>query len=87
MTNEIKLLLALCKALGFEVETTLDYQERKENMQVAMKYNSAWPPQRTDRRILASSGPHNQLDIDKDGLYTSLLIDPVVDYKLHKRED
>ena len=29
MENEMKLLMALCDALGFDVETTLDYQERE----------------------------------------------------------
>ena len=29
MTNEMKLLTALCDALGFEVDTVLDYQERE----------------------------------------------------------
>ena len=85
MTNEMKLLHALCEALGFEVETTLDYMPRKEGKSSAMKHIRVMGPP-TDR-VLSSTGPFGKLDIDQDGEYTSLLISPVVDYKLHKRTD
>jgi len=82
MTQEMKLLHALCEALGFEVETTLDYMERREPAHTAIKdYNTG---HRVDR-VLASEGPHNRLTIDTDGSYTSLLISPIVDYKLTKK--
>jgi len=80
MTNEMKLLQALCEALGFEVETTLDYMPRKENKSAAMKYNRG---PRQDRS-LAVDGPDRALAIDSDGRYTSLLTTPVIDYKLTK---
>jgi hypothetical protein len=83
MSDEMKLLRALCDALGFEVETTLDYAPRRENKTTAMAYNSG----RTGMdRCLASSGPHNKLDIDENGDYTSLLKSPIVEYKVVPKE-
>jgi len=86
MTNEMKLLQALCEALGFEVETTLDYQERKESKEAAMKINTL-PVGGNPERVLATIGNGVMLDIDEGEIYTSLLINPIVDYKLHKRND
>lgn len=83
MTNEMKLLQALCKALGFHVETIIDRQERKENKIEAMRYNRAYI--KLDRR-LQTTGPMGALDIDENGLYTSYLINPVISYKLTKME-
>lgn len=84
MSQEMKLLLALTEALGFEVETTLDYQERKEPKHIAIPtYNSG----RTDLdRELVAEGPHNMLLIDEDGMYTSMLKSPIVDYKVRAKQ-
>jgi hypothetical protein len=81
MSKEFELIYALCEALGFEVETELDYMPRKETIESAREHNSGFPNKRSDR-VLASIGPHNKLDIDEDEMYTSLLISPVVSYKL-----
>lgn len=83
MTNEMKLLMALCDALGFEVETTLDYQERKENQHEAMRHNQGNGFPETDRHLLHTNG---RLDIDEDGWYRSRLDNPEMDYKLTKKE-
>ena len=81
MTNEMKLLQELCKALGFEIETVIDRKERKERKQTAMAYNS--PYTKVDRRPKCGQGKYGGgLDIDKDGVYTSYLIDPIITYKL-----
>jgi len=86
MTNEMKLLQQLCKTLGFEVETIIDRKERKENKQTAMAYNS--PYGQVDRRLKFGRGKFgNDLDIDKDGMYTSYLIEPVISYKLTRTEE
>ena len=37
MSKEFDLIYALCEALGFEVETALNYQERKESVENAME--------------------------------------------------
>ena len=79
MTNEMKLLYALCEALGFEVEIILDYKERKESKDSAMRYNQGTPGM---DRVLACTGPNQTLHIDENREYTSLLINPIVDYKL-----
>ncbi|GAG24976.1 unnamed protein product, partial [marine sediment metagenome] len=40
MTNEMKLLTALCDALGFEVEIERDYDDRKVDYAQAMQHQS-----------------------------------------------
>ena len=81
MSDEMKLLRALCDALGFEVETTLDYAPLKEGRDATLRYNVIHLGQERFRR-LAASGPDNKLDRDEDGYYTSLLIEPIVNYKV-----
>ena len=82
MSKEFDLIYALCEAMGFEVETTLDYQERKESYDNAIRINKGGYG---GDRALASAGPYGKLVIDADGEYTSLLVTPIVDYKLIKR--
>jgi len=79
MTNEMKLLTALCEALGFEVEVNLDSSERKEFADSAMQYNTGCGFQ---GRRLKASGKDLKLDIDTDGYYTSYLIEPITTYAL-----
>lgn len=86
MTNEMKLLQELCKALGFQIETTIDRKERKETAITAEWYNKG-PGQLRQYRRLKSDEPHGMLDIDKDGMYTSYLIEPVISYKLTRIEE
>ena len=76
MTNEMSLLIALCEALGFEVEAELDYQERR----LANRDDVRWDESRT----LKCKGPHGMLDVDSDGMYTSMLKTPVITYTLIK---
>ena len=85
MTDEMKLLMALCDALGFGVEVTMDREPRKETKEMAMCHNTGigWP--HTDRRLVCEDHHSGRLLIDKDGLYTSELRDPIVSYKLHKK--
>ena len=83
MSQEMKLLTALCEALGFEVVTDLDYKERKECQSVAMEINLG---QYNGDRVLMSEGQQCKLRIDKNGLYTSLLKSPVVSYSLKRSE-
>ena len=73
MTQEMKLLYALCDALGFDVEVNLDYMERKESKESAMQYKQGRVGM---DRVLAAS---------ENGDYTSLLVSPVVDYKLTRK--
>ncbi len=81
MSEEMKLIVALCSALGFKVERTIDRKERKETKDNAMKYNTG----HVTERKLTYSGV--MLDIDKDGMYTSYLTEPEVSYKLIKDGD
>jgi len=79
MTEEMKLLRALCEALGFEVKVNLDYKERKESQNSAMRYNDG----RHDHdRTLKADGPTNKLIIDEEGNYTSVLKVPETSYSL-----
>ena len=82
MTEEMKLITALCEALGFSVEVKRDYNERVEKS--CDHYNSFVDYPHTRGRHLKASG--GMLDIDKDGNYTSKLIKPILSYKLIKGE-
>lgn len=84
MTNEMKLLQELCKALGFKIETIIDRKERKECRAAAMQYNN--PYQEFGRRI-ETKGATGMFDIDKNGMYTTYLINPVISYKLTRIEE
>jgi len=88
MSEEMKLLKELCNALGFEVGTIIDRKERKEHGDNVMRYNKGIGYPEQDRRLLGGKGKHgDMLDIDEDGMYTSYLIKPVINYKLTKREE
>jgi len=77
MSEEMKLLYAMCEALGFDVSVNLDYKERKESQNSAMRYNDG----RLDHdRTLKAEGATNKLIIDKDGKYTSVLKKPETSY-------
>jgi len=79
MSEEMKLLMALCDALGFEVERTLDSKERKEPAESAKIINTNYA--RTDRQLLSVNG---ELVIDNNKMYTSYLREPETSYKLTK---
>lgn len=85
MTNEMKLITALCEALGFEIKIERDFKERKEGKTNAMHYQSNIDYPQTMGRRLQHTG--QRLKIDKDGNYTSQLIEPVLSYKLIKRSE
>lgn len=84
MTQEMKLLMALTEALGFEIETTLDYDERKESEfgkdGIMLGYIS------NPRRMKYNDKHGTGMVIDSDGMYTSILADPIVDYKLRAKQ-
>ncbi len=82
MSKELKLITALCEALCFEVITKVDYQERKETKEAAMRYNRGGGI--TRNRELVCKDIHNALDIDADGMYTSVLINPIISYEVKK---
>lgn len=84
MSGEMELLKALCDALGFDVYKELDYQDRKETQNSAMRYNRCDP--KVDRTLVCSPDRGMALSIDDDGMYTSQLKSPVITYKLTKRE-
>jgi hypothetical protein len=77
MSDEMKLLYAMCKGLGLEVKVTLDYEERKETYESAMIYNTGYPG--ASRKLKADPNT-NELCIDDDGKYTSVLIKPIASY-------
>ena len=89
MNNIEKKVDALIAALGFDVETTLDYQERKIPKSMASDYFKAQPfghkPTKRLKTELGGMGQSAYL-VDGNGLYTELLSSPVVNYKLTKRD-
>ncbi len=72
MSNEIKLLMALIDALGFEVETTIDREIRGQD------------PDRIHHEWLKQQG--RRVVTDLHGECTSQLIEPIVSYKLSKSD-
>lgn len=81
MSNEMKLLTALCDALGFDVVVDIDYQPRKESQTSAMIHNQSHT--KTDRMLKGGQ----MLDIDEDGMYTSILRIPIVNYRVVPKHD
>jgi hypothetical protein len=87
MSKEMKLLMELCSALGFDVETIVDRKERKEHKNTAMRYNKGPGFPQQDRTLKLEAGDMGMiLDIDEDGMYTSYLKDPEISYKLTRKE-
>ena len=86
MNNTEKLLRAFIEASGFELEILLDYKERKMPKSEAMRHNVPFKP--TEYCLVCKAGSElgAELDIDKDGLYTARLRDPVIDYKATKKK-
>ena len=82
MSEEMKLITALCKALGFEVEVEHNYDERKEPKRNISRYQSMMAHTHSDGRELAHLG--GAYVIDRNGDYTTRLIKPITMYKLIK---
>lgn len=81
MTQEMKLLTALTEALGFDIETTRDYQERLTLISPAdVPYMG-----QGGRRYVAAEG--GMLVKNEKGEYKTVLISPIVEYKLTKRAE
>lgn len=80
MSDEMKLLMALCDALGFDVETKYDYKERRISKTHAMQINRGYNV--SPKLSLQTNGRHNMLDIDDDGMYLARLEKPIISYSL-----
>ncbi len=74
----MKLLQALCHALGFLVHVETDYQEIREPHYI---HHDSLPKARSYKSHCG------QFIRDEEGGYTSMLIEPAVTYKLIKKED
>lgn len=83
MTNEMKLLMELCDALGFKVKTNLDRKETKITKHELSSINRGWP--HNSRWRIKGLGSTQLMDIDENGMYTKFLIEPEVSYTLTKR--
>ena len=79
MSDEMKLLQALCDALGFLVHVETDYKETREPHFIHPEHQSL------GKRKFKSHCA--QFIRDEEGGYISMLIDPIVTYKLIKKED
>jgi hypothetical protein len=80
MSEEMKLLMALCDALGFAVEVERDYCERKVTGETASRINSKIDhPYFSGLELKAKAG---ELERDNQGMYTALLVEPETSYKL-----
>jgi len=81
MSEEMKLLMALCDALGFEVKKHADVKERQETALAAKHHMNHYA--HTDRQLLDING---ELAIDSNGMYTSYLRTPETSYTVNKKE-
>ena len=80
MTDEMKLLKALCEALGFLVYVDADYQEIREP-------NYIYQDNLSKVNRVLKTDLNGKWIRDEEGSYTSTLIDPITTYKLIKKED
>lgn len=87
MSNEMKLLMALCDAMGFSVETILDYKEREEGKDAAQKYNKGIGfPNPDGRRLRCGAGGFgDMLERTDKGGYISQLIQPEISYRVMRK--
>ena len=86
--NTDKLLRAFIKASGYEIETLLDYKERKLTKQMALHhFEPAVFGVTPTRCLVAECGSMGQSAylVDDDGMYTERLTSPIVDYKVTKK--
>ena len=82
MSEEMKLIVALCSALGFKVERTVNYNERKETKETGIQYIMDMVFRGSDRELKTdASGAYL---IDEEGGYISRLKHPEISYKLIK---
>jgi len=84
MSNTDKLLRAFIEASGFDIEVLLDYKERDMTEVEAMAHNKGFG-RATGYRLLTEVGSQKLL-IDDNGNYKGALIEPIVDYKVTKKE-
>ena len=83
MSDEMKLLRALCDALGFEVIKSVDYCERGEPAHRLVSF----------QRIRGASNPrslkvdgHGAYERDADKNYISFLKDPETSYRVERKD-
>lgn len=91
MTDEMKLLRAFIEASGYEVETILDYDERKiSKFEAELRhFKPVAYGEHRNRRLVCTKGDgfQGKYDVDDDGMYTEVLTTPNVDYKVTKKKD
>lgn len=80
MANEMKLLYAFIEAQGFEIEEVKDYQPRKEFL---LRPSDFYKLEENKQRVLTTLS-YGTCQINQDGSYNSTLINPIIDYKLHR---
>jgi hypothetical protein len=78
-SDEMKLLEVLIDALGFKIEVTEDYQERKVGVLRMSQVMPSFPVKDRQTIIKSTNGAY---DIDEKGLYTERLVNPIVSYTL-----
>lgn len=74
MSEEMKLIEALCKALGFKVEREIDSDIRRIPVGAAELGRS--------RIIMAKPGFPLMKDVDENGMCKTMLVNPIVSYKV-----
>lgn len=78
----MKLLMALCDAMGFAVEVQSDFSEVKVDGATASQISMGYA--RDAVRVLKRA-PSGEALQDAKGMYTSVLIEPIISFELIKR--
>ena len=86
MNNIEKKLDALIDALGFDVETDVDYQERRISKTFARTVNSSIYGRENGLTLMCVKGEGGLLDIDENDMYLARLTKPIVNYKFSARD-
>ena len=85
MTDEMKLLMALCEALGFVVEQKQDYKEMPVCRDIGRNMIAGMSYQQNSEYTLKTDGNNAWSRGDDDG-YIRKLRNPEISYKLTKKD-
>ena len=86
MTNEMKLLTALCDALGFDVEENKDYKSH-EIPEKEGHHQIRYPFHQDCSKWELETGSDNEFKRGEKYSYFIKLKEPIIDYKLTKKAD
>jgi hypothetical protein len=85
MSDEMKLLLAMCDAMDLTVEAVLDYKDRKATPEEFNLHQQSIPLMMVPPTWVYVTDGEGAYDRDEDGNYTARLYHPEQGFKVTKR--